>query len=224
MRFVTKLSPNCNDRGDANIDMVVLHYTGMKTAAEALDRLCDPAAEVSAHYLVDEDGTIVQLVAEADRAWHAGVASWRGHTNINCRSIGVEIVNPGHEWGYRDFTEDQYRSLIPLCQDMIERHRIPAMHVLGHSDVAPVRKMDPGERFDWQRLAAAEIGLWPADAAFTVPIPEKEVRSVVQAIGYDVSDLRAALSAFQRRFRPTKIDGVADEETRQLLAAARTLI
>jgi N-acetylmuramoyl-L-alanine amidase len=224
MKFETRLSPNCNERGNAKVDTLILHYTGMKTAAEALDRLCDPAAEVSAHYLIDEDGTIVQLVAEADRAWHAGVSSWRGHTDINSRSVGIEIVNPGHEWGYRDFTEDQYTSLIPLCQDIIVRCRIPAVHVLGHSDVAPARKADPGERFDWQRLAAAGIGIWPTDAEFTVPIPEKDVRAILTAIGYDVSDLRAAVTAFQRRFRPSTVDGVVDEETRRLLAAVRTLI
>lgn len=220
MKIGNRPSPNFNDR-DAAVDMLVLHYTGMKTCAEALGRLCDPAAEVSAHYLIDEDGTVSQLVAEDKRAWHAGVSSWRGHANINSRSVGIEIVNPGHEWGYRDFTEAQYEALIPLCLDIVERHGIPARNVVGHSDVAPARKEDPGERFDWRRLAAAGIGPWPEAAE---PVAEADVSDVLAEIGYDVSDEQAALRAFQRRFRPVLIDGAADAQTRGLLAGLRTLI
>lgn len=146
-------SPNYNERpAGTAIDMLVLHYTGMKSCAAALDRLCDETAEVSAHYLIDEDGTLYQLVDEARRAWHAGVAVWNGNTNINDRSIGIELVNPGHEFGYRKFPEAQMLTLITLCKEIIARHPISPADVVGHSDVAPDRKQDPGELFDWQRL------------------------------------------------------------------------
>jgi N-acetylmuramoyl-L-alanine amidase len=135
----------------------------MTSAAAALGRLCDPAARVSAHYLIDEDGSVLALVPEQARAWHAGVSAWLGHEGLNDRSIGIELVNPGHEWGYRPFVEPQYRACIALCQAIIGRWPIPPRRVLGHSDVAPARKEDPGELFDWPRLAAAGIGLWPED-------------------------------------------------------------
>ena len=154
-------SPNFDSREGQEIDMLVLHYTGMKTAQEALDRLCDPAAKVSAHYVVDEDGTVYRLVAEENRAWHAGVSSWRGASNVNQRSIGIEIVNPGHEFGYRAFPKAQMETVAALCKGILSRHAIAARNVVAHSDIAPVRKEDPGELFDWKGLAELGIGLWP---------------------------------------------------------------
>jgi N-acetylmuramoyl-L-alanine amidase len=215
-------SPNYNSRDGVAVDMLVLHYTGMKSCAEALDRLSDPKAEVSAHYLIDEDGTVHQLVDEAERAWHAGVASWRGETNINSRSIGIELVNPGHEFGYRPFTPAQYDVLIPLCRDIAVRHAIPARNVVGHSDVAPARKTDPGELFDWPRLAGEGIGVWPDAGA--EPCDDVDVIRLLGEIGYDVSDEAAAITAFQRHFAPHCLDGVADVEIRRALAALHTLI
>ena len=153
-------SPNQDERGET-VDMLILHYTGMKTARDALDRLRDPAAAVSSHYVVDEDGTVFRLVPEDRRAWHAGVSYWRGHSALNARSIGIEIVNPGHEWGYRDFPVLQLAAVCDLCLAILARHAIPARNVVGHSDVAPDRKEDPGERFDWRALAENGVGLWP---------------------------------------------------------------
>ncbi|MEX2202220.1 MAG: N-acetylmuramoyl-L-alanine amidase, partial [Dongiaceae bacterium] len=154
-------SPN-HDARRGPVDILLLHYTGMVAAEAALKRLCDPVARVSAHYLIDEDGTLWQLVGEDRRAWHAGVSFWAGESDINARSIGIELQNPGHEFGYRAFPEPQMKTLIELAQGILQRHPIPASRVIGHSDVAPTRKEDPGELFDWQRLAAAGIGLWPA--------------------------------------------------------------
>ena len=217
-------SPNFNSREGAPIDMLILHYTGMKTCEEALERLCDPQAEVSAHYLIDEDGTVHRLVDEDARAWHAGVASWRGETNVNSRSIGIELVNPGHEWGYRDFPARQMQALVPLCQEIIGRHGIPARNVVGHSDVAPTRKLDPGEKFDWAMLARAGIGLWPDTDNLPAPCENYEVLNLLVEVGYDVTNEPAAIAAFQRHFRPSRFDGNADEETRRTLAAVRALI
>ena len=154
-------SPNYDSRGGASVDMLVLHYTGMPTAEDAIVRLCDTNARVSAHYVVDEDGLVFQLVEEQYRAWHAGVSGWRGNTNINARSIGIEIVNPGHEFGYRPFPAVQMQAVTALCKAVLGRHSIPARNVVGHSDIAPERKEDPGELFDWVRLAREGIGLWP---------------------------------------------------------------
>jgi len=151
---IDRPSPNTDARRDGTpIDMLVLHYTGMLTGAAALSRLSDPAAKVSAHYLIDEDGTVYRLVAEEKRAWHAGVANWRGVSDINGRSVGIELVNPGHEFIYRDFPQPQMTALIGLARDILTRHSIPARNVVGHSDIAPDRKLDPGERFDWRSLA-----------------------------------------------------------------------
>ena len=141
-------SPNFNSRDGQAVDMLVLHYTGMKSGTSALDRMCEAAAEVSAHYMVEEDGRIFQMVDENMRAWHAGRSYWRGHSNINQRSIGIEIANPGHRFGYRPFPEAQMQSVTLLCQDILTRHAIPARNVVGHSDIAPTRKKDPGELFD----------------------------------------------------------------------------
>ena len=145
--------------------MLILHYTGMQTAQEAIDRLRDPAARVSSHYVVDEDGAVLRLVPEERRAWHAGVSYWRGHSGLNGRSIGIEIVNPGHEWGYRDFPVLQLAAVCDLCLAILSRHPIPARNVVAHSDVAPDRKEDPGERFDWRSLAENGVGLWPEERA-----------------------------------------------------------
>lgn len=202
--------------------MLVLHYTGMQGCAQALDRLCDTTAEVSAHYLIDEAGEIFALVDESKRAWHAGVASWRGFSNINSRSIGIELVNPGHEYGYRAFPDAQMRALVPLCQGILSRHAIPARNVVGHSDVAPERKADPGELFDWAGLAAAGIGLWPVP--LDTPRSEADAPGLLSEIGYDTSNAEAAMTAFQRHFCPHRLDGVCDEETRRTIAGLLSLI
>jgi N-acetylmuramoyl-L-alanine amidase len=191
----------------------------MPSAAAALARLCDPAAKVSAHYLIDEDGGVFALVPEPARAWHAGVSAWLGHEGLNDRSIGIELVNPGHEWGYRPFPEAQYRACIALCRAIVERWPIPPRRVLGHSDIAPARKEDPGELFDWPRLAAEGIGLWPADGG-GAPRPVATVQAQLARFGYPVPrhgrhDRATALviAAFQRHFRPECVDGVADPAT-----------
>jgi len=210
-------SPNHGPRPPgATVDMLVLHYTGMPDAASALARLCDPVAQVSAHYLIDTDGTVHRLVDESRRAWHAGVACWRGHGDINDRSIGIELVNPGHEFGYCPFPEAQMTALIALACAILARHPVPPRNVVGHADIAPDRKCDPGELFDWRRLAAAGIGLWPAPrdgdaAAIPAAIPEMLAR-----YGYD--PVAGGLAAFQRHFRPARVDGVADDRCAALLA------
>jgi len=218
------ISPNFNDRDGVAVDMLVLHYTGMESAEEALVRMCDPAAEVSAHYMIDEDGTLTHLVDEQMRAWHAGVAMWRGDSNINSRSIGVELVNPGHEFGYRDFPDAQMQTLVTLCEGILARHDIPARNVVAHADVAPLRKQDPGERFDWARLAAHGIGLWPSPDAVCAPVSIDEAMPCLREIGYDCSDPTAAAVAFQRHFCPARIDGALDPETRRAIARVDTLI
>jgi N-acetylmuramoyl-L-alanine amidase len=220
MPRIERPSPNHDDRGGAVIDMLVLHYTGMRTAQEALTRLCDPAAKVSAHYTIDEDGTIYAHVPEARRAWHAGLAYWAGATDINARSIGIELVNPGHEFGYRDFTEDQIASLITLCHSILMRHPIPSARVLGHSDVAPARKDDPGELFPWPRLAKAGIGLWPQSGVASDLGPE-----ALSHYGYDPNAPQdKTIAAFQRHFRPKKLDGQWDEECAGILSELLRLI
>src|SRR5471032_2704515 len=162
LKIVERRSPNHDERpAGAAIDILVLHYTGMKTAEEALARLCDPAARVSAHYTIDRDGTIYAHVPEERRAWHAGISCWAGETNVNARSIGIELVNPGHEFGYIPFAEPQIAALIELARGILSRHPIPAQRLIGHSDVAPARKTDPGELFPWQPLAQSGIGVWP---------------------------------------------------------------
>jgi N-acetylmuramoyl-L-alanine amidase len=208
----TVSSPNWNERR-LPVSMVVLHYTGMQTADEALARMCDPAAEVSAHYMIDEDGTVISLVREDKRAWHAGQSYWRGVTDINSASVGIELVNPGHDWGYRPFPEPQMDALMPLLADIMDRHDIPRANVVGHSDIAPARKQDPGEYFDWQRLG--ELGL-------ALEIPRAKMNLfydnpgafylALERFGYDISDGRAVVRAFQRRWRPEIIDGEIDGE------------
>jgi len=190
----------------------------MKTAGDALERLCDPATKVSAHYLIDEDGRIVRLVDEAKRAWHAGVSCWQGRERLNDCSIGIEIVNPGHEWGYRPFTEAQYQALEWLCPPLISKFAIRPLRVLAHSDIAPDRKEDPGELFDWQRLAESGIGVWPEDGEGRSRSIDKALQQLHQ-IGYslpDPGDRQASarrVAGFQRRFRGERVDGELDQGT-----------
>ena len=215
-------------------DMLVLHYTGMPTGEAALARLCDPAARVSAHYLVEEDGRVFALVPEERRAWHAGKSFWRGERDVNGASIGVEIVNPGHEWGYRPFPAAQIEAVIQLVADIRSRWTVPDERILGHSDVAPDRKEDPGELFPWKRLAEAGHGLWAEPAAAPgAPLGEGDAGAGVFALqagltrlGYDSAPsgaydaaTAAIVRAFQRHWRPARIDGVADGETRARLIA-----
>jgi N-acetylmuramoyl-L-alanine amidase len=210
-------SPNHDARPEGTaVDMLILHYTGMKTGAEALARLRDPAAEVSSHYLIEEDGQIFALVPETRRARHAGLSHWGGRTALNAFSIGVEIVNPGHEWGYRPFPALQMAAAAELCLDVLARHPIPARHVLAHSDVAPDRKQDPGEMFDWLGLARCGVGLWPeADAE-----PQADALTLLGRIGYRTDlPLPVLVAAFQRHWRPERVDGVADATTLARLAA-----
>jgi N-acetylmuramoyl-L-alanine amidase len=204
------------------VDLLVLHYTGMRSAAAALERLRDPEAKVSAHYLIDEDGAVAALVPEAERAWHAGVSWWQGRDRLNDVSIGIELVNPGHAWGYRPFPEPQLDALVRLAGEVVRRWAIPPGRVVGHSDIAPVRKADPGELFDWRRLARAGIGLWP-EAAVEVVLDPAAAAAALAAIGYPLEGqgvpLEAAVTAFQRRFRPGRVDGRLDSETMGRLAA-----
>jgi N-acetylmuramoyl-L-alanine amidase len=212
-------SPNFDDRPvDGPIDILLLHYTGMQSADEAINRLRDPAARVSSHYVIDEDGSILCLVPERKRAWHAGVSCWRGVREINARSIGIEIVNPGHEWGYRPFPTAQMQAVTALSQQIIAQHGIPARRVLGHSDVAPLRKQDPGELFDWRGLAERGIGLWPV----LQPIAWTRIQflAALELFGYDTGGpagaaaetaQHAAILAFQRHFAPARLDGQIDD-------------
>jgi len=212
-------SPNFDAR-DHPISMIVLHYTGMKDAATAIARLRDPESKVSCHYLVDEDGTILRMVPEEKRAWHSGRSWWRGISGVNGASVGIEIVNPGHEHGYRPFPEEQIDALVRLVAEVKQRHNITRGNVVGHSDVAPARKQDPGELFPWSRLARHRLALprpthnlmdpcW-TDAGFLLAL---------ERFGYDVSDRLAAVVAFQRRFRPELLDGTIDGECRAILLA-----
>ncbi len=220
LQFRERASPNHGSRGPApRIDMLVLHYTGMQSAAAALDRLCDPAARVSAHYLVEEDGAVWRLVTEDRRAFHAGVSCWQGGRDLNSVSIGVEIVNPGHEWGYRPFPQVQMRTVERLASDILSRYPIPPDRVVGHSDIAPERKTDPGELFDWRALARLGIGLWPepGPAASCPDLDYERASDDLAAIGYCLAAETAALAAFQRRFRPARCDGALDNETARRL-------
>lgn len=231
-------SPNCDTRGSHIVDMLVLHYTGMKDGPSALSRLCDPEAQVSSHYLVEEDGTVYRLVDEEDRAWHAGKSEWRGKLDVNARSIGIEIVNPGHEWGYRPFTEEQMKSVIGVCHEILARHAIEPRNVVAHSDIAPLRKEDPGELFDWKRLAREGIGCWPAieltnsHYLFGPGSCGKEIKQLQDYLhyyGYSIKvnghydrHMEAVVMAFRRHFVPKHItsswDNIADTALASLLA------
>ena len=257
MNIAAQPSPNFNDRKHP-VDMLVLHYTGMETGQEALDRMCDASAEVSAHYMIWEDGRIVQLVGEDKRAWHAGVSSWQGDEDLNSRSIGIEIVNGGHDWplqsgGLPPYPDAQIEALIALCQGILERWEIPAHRIVGHSDIAPARKTDPGEHFPWSRLARSGIGLWPlaltdpANATQRVqatthqwvgkglaPGDDKKavlrLQTMLLGIGYaiDVTGIydlatEQVVRTFQRRWVRDQVTGVADLRTLRMLSLVHPL-
>ena len=229
-------SPNHEERKSGRLPaMLLLHYTGMRSSLAALARLREESEpRVSSHYLIDDEGTIIQLVPEAGRAWHAGLASWAGESDINSCSIGIEIANPGHEFGYADFPPHQIGAVIALCKDILARHMIPADRVLAHSDVAPGRKQDPGEKFPWRKLHESGVGHWVAPA----PIEDapflgvgdcgsgvSELQMLLADYGYGISmtgnydaATRDVVMAFQRHFRPERIDGVADASTVKTLA------
>ena len=237
VRYV-RSSPNRDARA-LSADILLLHYTGMTSTADAIERLRDPDAKVSSHYVVDEQGDIFQLVPETSRAWHAGLSSWEGEGDINSRSIGIEIANPGHGFGYPDFPEVQIAAVIALCRDIVMRHLVRPDRVLAHSDVAPQRKLDPGEKFPWERLHRAGVGAWIAPspirpgAVLTLRDSGPEVADLQAALrdyGYGIEangvydDLtEAVVTAFQRHFRTDCVDGRADQSTidtlRTLLAA-----
>src|ERR1700761_9409799 len=229
-------SLNYGDRRDGRQpDMIVLHYTGMADVEAAIARLCSAGTDVSAHYIVLEDGRIVQSVPEAKRAWHAGVSSWAGEDDINSCSIGIEIVNPGHDWGYPDFPLRQIAAVIALCRGIMLRRRIPSQRVLAHSDIAPARKKDPGEKFPWHSLANSGVGHWVQPAPIVrgetlkLGTISDEVESMQQALaryGYGVpisgkydGATMEVVTAFQRHFRPARVDGVADQSTLATLHA-----
>ena len=213
-----ELSPNFDERA-LPITMVVLHYTEMQPVETAIARMCDPEAKVSAHYCITEEGEVVRLVPEDKRAWHAGLSYWRGHKDVNSASIGIELDHPGHALGYREFNDAQFDALLPLLARIVKQLDIPRANVVGHSDVAPARKIDPGELFPWDRLA--EYGLclkrpeklergdpFDNDAAFYLAL---------ERFGYDITDGRKAVEAFQRRWRPEAINGEIDGEVRAIL-------
>lgn len=231
-------SPNFNERPQpATIDILVLHYTGMESGKAAIDRLCDPASKVSAHYVVEENGDVLRLVDEEMRAWHAGVASWAGINDVNGRSIGIEIVNGGHDFGSPAYPDIQMQAVERLSQEILSRHPIMPRSVVAHSDIAPERKADPGEWFDWARLARAGVGVWVEP----VPVvdgpllklgdrgdPVSELQFQLANYGYGIEvlgvyDLKteAVVRAFQRHFRPERVDGVADLST---IATLRLLL
>lgn len=227
-RFVP--SPNHGERaGGLKPDMIILHYTGMETAAAALDWLCRDESQVSSHYFVHEDGRVDQLVAEDRRAWHAGKSSWKGETDINSRSIGIEIANAGHPGGLPDFPSIQIDAVVELCRNCGERWSITPERVLAHSDIAPIRKVDPGEKFPWERLHTGGVGHWVPPA----PIgggrffqrgdqgqPVEAVQTMLSLYGYGIEvtgvfceKTEGAVAAFQRHFRPVQVDGIADIST-----------
>jgi N-acetylmuramoyl-L-alanine amidase len=228
-------SPNFDARR-APPDILVLHYTGMQTGEAALAHLCDPDAKVSAHYLVEEDGRVFQLVPEERRAWHAGRGVWQGEDDVNAASIGIEIVNPGHEFGYRAFPDAQIAAVIALTGDIRNRWTIPDNRIIAHSDLAPDRKADPGELFPWKRLAEAGHGLWFEPAAERVAaltgllqkgdegIGVMVLRAGLHRLGYGLkpgpdydAETETTVRAFQRHWRQSRVDGVADGETRARL-------
>ncbi len=240
MTMISQPSPNYDGRGGQAVDMLVLHYTDMLSCEAAVARLCDAEARVSAHYVVSEAGEIFQLVEEGERAWHAGESHWRGHNNINARSVGVEVCNPGHSNGYVEFSLRQMKAVIKLSQEIIARHGIPARNVVGHSDIAFLRKDDPGELFDWQACARQGVGIFPFEAR---PLMGSEMQRGDK--GKEVIRLQTALGnwgyglkldgeygektekcviAFQRHYRPGKLDGVWDNECAGLLAALHGMV
>ncbi|MBN8848981.1 MULTISPECIES: N-acetylmuramoyl-L-alanine amidase [unclassified Sphingomonas] len=219
MKVIEAPSPNFDERS-LPITMIVLHYTGMQDGESAIARLRDPAAKVSSHYVVAEDGTILRLVEEELRAWHAGASHWRDVDDVNSASIGIEIVNPGHEFGYRPFPDEQVDAVIRLVHDIKDRHEITRGNIVGHSDIAPARKRDPGELFPWGRLARLRLALPRPTKNLVDPMwSQSGFLIALERFGYDVSDEMAAIMAFQRRFRPELIDGEIDAECRMILLA-----
>ena len=242
-RLVTLFCPSPNiepRKGDLKPDMLLLHYTGMESAEGALHWLTIPESKVSCHYLVDEEGRVTQMVREEMRAWHAGRAHWAGEDDINSCSIGIEVHNPGHEFGYPDFPEAQMQAVEALCRDIVARHAIAPERVLAHSDVAPARKADPGEKFDWPRLARAGIGLWTAPALLGAAAGLAAgdegpgvlgLQSSLKTLGYAVASsglydetTRLAVQAFQRHWRPERVDGRADRSTLKTLEQLLALL
>jgi N-acetylmuramoyl-L-alanine amidase len=215
-----RYSPNHSTRPFVPISLIVMHYTGMVSGTAALEWLCNPESKVSAHYLVEENGDIFQMVEEDRRAWHAGVSAWGTHTNINDVSIGIEVVNPGHTHGYQPFPAVQMEAVSALTQDIMQRHDIPAAGVVGHSDVAPSRKMDPGELFPWEWLAVQGVGIWHDVADSDIPLEPRELTtatvSQLQAFGYHMPDAPEAsgyvIEAFQRHYRPSIVNGIWDAD------------
>ncbi|MGQ7793555.1 peptidoglycan recognition protein family protein [Faunimonas sp. B44] len=228
-----RASPNSGARTCGPTDILLIHYTGMPDAEQALAWLCNPASGVSCHFFVFEDGRIVQLVPESRRAWHAGASRWAGESDVNSRSIGIEVANPGHDGGSPPFPERQIEALTALCRTLVGRHPIPPRKVLAHSDVAPGRKLDPGERFPWAHLAAAGIGHWcepapidggPALGPGATGAAVERLQALLALYGYGIGvtgayDARteAVVAAFQRHFRPALVDGVADRSTIETL-------
>ena len=234
MNIISRPSPNFDSRGNQPIDMLVMHYTDMDSTEEAIARLVDPESKVSAHYVVSEQGEIFQLVNETERAWHAGESHWRGSAAINARSIGIEVANRGHSNDYPDFPDVQMDAVIALSKDILARYAIPERNVVGHSDIAFLRKVDPGEKFDWRRLAKEGVGIFPNAR----PVSGSELKR--GDTGNTVTRLQTSLSnwgyglkldgkfgekteccvmAFQRHYRPEKLDGVWDNECAGILAA-----
>ncbi len=227
-------SPNCGARrGVKRPDLLILHYTGMQDCEAALRRLTEKASQVSSHYLVFEDGRIVQMVPEKKRAWHAGVSSWQGESDINSRSIGIEICNPGHDFGYPNFPRRQIKAVIALCKDIVKRNKIRPEHVLAHSDIAPARKQDPGEKFPWPQLHKAGIGNFVRPMKISRGKKYRrgdksaeilETQRQLAEYGYGIvpngkfdAAMEEVVIAFQRHFRPQRIDGVLDVSTRSTL-------
>ena len=226
MRLDETPSPNHDERR-FKVDLLVLHYTGMESGQAALDRMRDPEAKVSAHYMVWEDGRVSRLVSEDRRAWHAGLSSWHGDDDLNSRSVGIEIVNGGHDFplpvgGLPPYPADQISAVIDLSKQIVQRHAIPPVRIVGHSDIAPLRKIDPGEHFPWERLAEAGLGLWPGEATGAGCVwmggDPGGLNRQLASIGYAISDVPAALRAFQRRFMPDAVTGMADARTLRRLA------
>ncbi|MGE3770126.1 MAG: N-acetylmuramoyl-L-alanine amidase [Bdellovibrionales bacterium] len=204
MHIIPHPSPNFGPRLRP-LEYIILHYTDHLTLQQTLDALTNPARQVSAHYVLDYDGTLYQLVDDEMRAWHAGISSWKGITDMNSASIGIEIENPGHSNGYVPFTEAQIKAVIELCSVLTKKHGISPRNVIGHSDVAPARKEDPGHLFPWDRLAAAGFGIWPKKESAVADIKPVDAQKALEMIGYDVSDFDAALLAFQRHFCPAEM-------------------
>ena len=218
-QMIERWSPNFDER-TAPISMIVLHYTGMPDGPSAIDWLANPESRVSAHYVVSEDGTITHMVPEEKRAWHAGRSYWRGTVDINSASVGIEIVNPGHEFGYRPFPDEQIDSVIRLVHGIKDRYQITRGNIVGHSDIAPQRKQDPGELFPWNRLARLRLALPRPTRGLTDPLwSDAGFLLALERFGYDVTDKLAAVVAFQRRFRPELVDGTIDGECRAILLA-----